>query len=396
MPQYSVSHKLIWRHSYPLLVMIMIRLILTAVFILIFSGCATGVDLIYTLDYHPDMENPDDYKSIFAVTLGAKAEVNLIYTMPDEIAEREVGFTRYTRGSPPGAIACGPDGKIYFVTAEIILEYRGDGSGPESLRFADKYETLFIKKFSPDITDPNPALDTVYTFPEVIPIYGLYVRNAGGNDKRIYYSTGAAGALGTGQIYYIGEDGVPVLYFTLNPEDIGVATCGGEEVGYWSGDFTFDDSNDRLYLSSGNHNPSAIFMVTGAGLDAISNTSTITRIYDFNRSAGAMDFPPGNLLYFTDVRNHVHRLDLNEDPASLEGDAVVYESHPEDRISGIAVIREHAESPHPSGNFRMRLPAQSSGMLNRSESGVIRDVSVYEPIPELWRAGPKLPKGYKS
>jgi hypothetical protein len=80
----------------------------------------------------------------------------------------------------------------------------------------------------------------------------------------------------------------------------------------------------------------------------------------------------------------------------MDRDEVVYESHPEDRISGIAVIREHAESPHPFGNFMMRLPAQSSGMLNQSESGVVRDVSVYEPIPELSRAGPKLPMGYKT
>lgn len=101
---------------------------------------------------------------------------------------------------------------------------------------------------------------------------------------RVYFSTGGCGACeAAARIYYLDDAGNPQLYYEIPRNDI-TGSCSGM-IGFWSGNFDFDDEGE-LYLSSGNHNPSALFHVPGASADTVAGTPT--QIYEV----------PGGLLNF--------------------------------------------------------------------------------------------------
>jgi hypothetical protein len=366
------------------------RCLSSLVVILLLCGTVSGVDLGFTLDFHPG--SGDAYKSLYEVNTDT-GEVSRIFTQPEMVRHSEPGLQQYFQEGAAGAIASGPDGRIYFASGDSLQEYRWDES-EEEWEMARYERTVHIKRLTPPSgTNSEPVVETVHTFAELTPINDLGVRETDRGEVRIYYSTGATGAGGTGEIYYLDEDGNSVLYFTLDPDSVDVASCDRERVGYWGGNFAFDDRGDRLFLSSGNHIPAAIFVIEDALLDGIADPSAVVRIQDFASSIGGMEYAGRNLLYFTVLPNEIHRLDLNEDETSAERDVVVFEDVPENRVSDVAVIGGAAEISLLPGAVMMRVPGQvsgqSSGLINQSPSRLIRDISRYQPLPEL--QGPKTP-----
>jgi len=102
----------------------------------------------------------------------------------------------------------------------------------------------------------------------------LEVRDLDDRGSHRLYVSNACGACDTKHIDYIdvGGDGEKTLYYDLSAAPIGVASCEGHLVSHWAGHFAFDDANN-LYISSGNHCPSALFRISGAALDAVSGTA---------------------------------------------------------------------------------------------------------------------------
>lgn len=351
---------------------------------LLFCGAVNGADLCFTLKFNPG--SGDAYKSLYEVDTET-GEVSRIFTQPEMERHFEPGLQQYFQEGAAGAIASGPDGRIYFASGDSLQEYHWDEAGGEWV-MARYDRTVHIRRLTPPSgTGSEPVVETVYTFDELTPIYDLGVRDLGHGEVRIYYSTGASGAGGTGEIYYLDPDGNPVLYFTLDPERVDVATCDRERVGYWGGNFAFDDRGNRLFLSSGNHIPAAIFVIEDAFADDIADPTAVSRIQDFANSVSGMEYAERDLLYFTVFGNEIHRLDLSEDESSPDRDVVLFEDAPLNRITDVAVLGGRAEISLLPGTVMTRLPGrvsgQSSGLINQSPSLLIRDITRYQPLPEL-------------
>jgi len=352
--------------------------------LMLICGSVNGADLAFTVDFHP--ASGEAYKSLYRVNTDT-GEVSRIFTQPEMERTFEPGLQQYFQGGAAGAIASGPDGKIYFASGDSLQEYLWDES-EDRWELARYQRTVHIKRLTPPSgTNSEPVVETVHTFDELTPIYDLAVRDLGRGEVRIYYSTGATGAGGTGEIYYLDSEGDPVLYFTLDPESVEVAGCERERVGYWGGNFAFDDRGNRLFLSSGNHIPAAIFVIEDAMADGILDPSTVTRIQDRASSIGGMEYTSGEILYFTVLNNEIRRLDLGEDVESDQRDIVVFEDVPENRINDVALIGAATDISLRPGTLLMRSPGQvfgqTTGQINESPSGLIRDITRFQPLPEL-------------
>lgn len=186
-------------------------------------------------------------------------------------------------------------------------------------------------------------------------------------NHRLYISQ-ACGACDTKTIHYI-DAGVKSLYYDLETAPIGVASCEGRLSSYWAGDFYFDD-DDNLFISSGNHVPSALFRIGGAELDEV--TGPVEQIFEHRSDMMDFVFEDDTTFYFHSVRGP----DINQ--GNLEtGDVTLVFSNPGDaRITDLVkYLPEEREggAPIPPGpGHMMKRPIGAGKRLLPSEMAARR------------------------
>lgn len=300
----------------------MVKLSLLLILLVSLSGSALGVRFAYSNYFCAD---PDDHECdlIFLVDTS---------TDPDSVQpilhaeESRVGVI-----DEPNVVAFGPDEKIYYTYEKYT---------------AEEVET-FLRRISPTPHyDPSSGA-SFGTSEQVVSVkcpredefecrpLDWAVRRLDSGDLRIYYSADARGAAGEPKIYYLDNAGNPVLYYSVDLATL--PACNGS--GYWSGHFTFDDSNN-LYLSSGNHLPASIFRISGAGPDTV--TGDVEQIYLRGCDILGLDFIGPKWIYFVS-NGIVCQLDL-ETNDELE----IYASSSSSRnMADLAVIEGYAKSIVP-------------------------------------------------
>jgi hypothetical protein len=144
------------------------------------------------------------------------------------------------------------------------------------------------------------------------------VRNVGGAE-RVYFSGFKSDEPFVTAIYYL-AGATPQLYMTIDIKKLPYPhPCdpSGTEAYAWSGDFVFDSDN-TLYLSSGNQANAqvGIYRITGAGPDTI--TGNVERIYLGEGPIEALCYESPQTLYFLHEAE-IWKLDLSTMMATLEG-----------------------------------------------------------------------------
>ncbi len=144
----------------------------------------------------------------------------------------------------------------------------------------------------------------------------LKVRYLQGSD-RLYFSD-ATGAGGNGIIYYLNRSGGEVPYY-----NVGYTMKLTDVAGFLDGNFAFGDG-DTLYLSNGDHVPSSIYLISGAGSDRV--FGNLTKIYtDARAPILGMHYDGDKGIYYADGKAGIYRLDLNMN--SLRKEKVYSGSH---------------------------------------------------------------------
>ena len=239
-----------------------------------------------------------------------------------------------------------PDGKIYFVSwAREFIDYG---------HFMQWTITAaYIKRLY-----PNHAADGHIEYVGEEELYeipltpenqrpqwsDLVVRTIEPGVDRVYFSQ-ACGSCGDGYIYYIDDIGETQLYYTVRLDEMPNPGCGLG--GYWSGNFFFDE-DDNLYLSSGNHVPSSLFRVAGAGPDTVNPDNYPVLIHEqpFPWSLEKFVLEDSDQLYFQDsLSGPIYRLTLGD----LEPETVLA-----DRVNGFDVLEV------PSGGSTEPAPARKA------------------------------------
>ncbi len=300
----------------------MAKLSLLLILLIFLSGSALGVRFAYSNYFCAD---PDDHECdlIFLVDTGSD---------PDSVQpilhaeERRIGVI-----DEPNVVAFGPDEKIYYTyekyttgVAETLLRRitptsHYDPSSGMSFGTSEQVASLSCPR------EDEPACRPL----------DWAVRRLDSGDLRIYYSADARGAAGEPKIYYLDDAGNPVLYYSVDLATL--PACNGS--GYWSGHFTFDDSNN-LYLSSGNHLPASIFRISGAGPDAV--TGEVEQIYLRGCEILGLDFAGPRYIYFVS-NGIICQLDLETNE-----EQEIYVSPSSSRsMADLAVIEGHAKSVIP-------------------------------------------------
>ena len=160
--------------------------------------------------------------------------------------------------------------------------------------------------FEKDLTSTSPET-ILYTHP-------TYVRDIAVDSLGQIFFSEATGAAENGKIWRLENNGSITPFYTVSLSDVG---------GFWGGDFTFD-SNDNLYISSGNIVPASIYSV-----DVYSNIVT-TLFTDTNECIAGMMFGQDGYLYYANWHTRIYRLNLSNLYRSI-----VYEN-PERDFSDVA------------------------------------------------------------
>ena len=198
------------------------------------------------------------------------------------------------------AMANGYEPVVYFADADEDpgSVYRVE-NGTESTYYTRTCERLYNFAFSSEGTlyysnanDYNlykleGGLETlVYT-------HTTYLRDvAFDNEGSIYFSECYGGG-GNGYIYRL-EDGVASLYYTVLLSD----------VGFWAGDFTFDQYGN-LYLSNGNVGGASIYKVVGAVPQIVYSAPNDEDIKGISFSSAE------NVFYASWLGGNIYQVDLS-------------------------------------------------------------------------------------
>ena len=192
------------------------------------------------------------------------------------------------------------------------------------------------------LTGPQNTEDVVYVHaspkPGYLQICNVRVRSVGGED-RVYFSVEEdptpEGIPQRYAIYYLKPgSSIPILYTTINPEELTLANpCSGEyDIYLYDGDFVFGD-NDTLYLSSGRRwveLKCAVYRLDGAKPDTVEGT--VTRIHESVGPISGLCFEKQALvsaIYF--VRDYdIFKLDLVTMEESLVGQMSPLYNRPRD------------------------------------------------------------------
>lgn len=181
------------------------------------------------------------------------------------------------------------------------------------------------------LTGPQNTEDVVYVHaspkPGYLQIRNVRVRSVGGED-RVYYSVQEdltpGGIPKRYAIYYLKPgSSIPILYTTINPEELTIANPCSDEYDFYlyDGDFVFGD-NDTLYLSSGRQWSGlkcAVYRLNGAKPDTVEGT--VTRIHESVGPISGLCFEKQasvSVIYF--VRDYdIYKLDLVKMEESIIG-----------------------------------------------------------------------------
>ncbi len=239
-------------------------------------------------------------------------------------------------------IANASDGRIYIG----VQDYTGGAGTPEHTATMQIIPFAAFRSESGEIeyTMEDPIF--VHSFPiaerETEPINNisaLAVRHIGDGNYRVYFST-SSGATADGQIYYVDSTGTAQPYYTVRLSDMLTPSCEGLG-GYWSGAFVFDESNN-LFLSSGNHSPSTLYRVSGAGFDTVTGDPVWVHMRESGSMVG-MDIESPSSLYFVDSGDdNIYRLDLE----TFAEVAIFHDASIENLLS-IALLRLPATISRP-------------------------------------------------
>jgi hypothetical protein len=179
----------------------------------------------------------------------------------------------------------------------------------------------------------------VYKHP--IWLASVRIRTVGGVE-RVYFSARKDKTSGIYEIYYLAGT-TPKLYATIDPQKLTFPNPCVPTAADWfsySGDFTFDDSNN-MYLSSGNFSGPkiglqvGIYRITGAGPDTV--TGSVERIYLGDGPIESLCYLSPQILYFR--RNYeIWKLNLSTMAAALEGQ--IKTSNPTIHIRDMAYVKD--------------------------------------------------------
>jgi len=207
----------------------------------------------------------------------------------------------------PGSMAVAPDGTIFMLTkGEPVWDTGHTAVIGYATRIWQLDPTVDVSGSIAYTLLPDPVYERVHGIdePDIIGVYltDIAVRYDPVASRNVLFFSIACGGCedDISAIYYINEFGTEILYYHVNRDEMGTPSCPSSR--HWSGQFSFDDSNN-LYLSSGNHLPASIFVVTGAGMAPISETDHIPdQIWEDSGPISDMAVI-GTDLYYTDWIN---------------------------------------------------------------------------------------------
>ena len=196
-------------------------------------------------------------------------------------------------------------GDIYFVSDDYEWAYQEELSELWDMDYWEwEFTSRYVKRLPALRTGDNGFIEygeeqIIYEVPLLAdgypPLWNDFeVRTLASGEDRIYFSMSYS--YDAGEIFYIDEDGEVQLYYSINPDELLVPSCD-RLVGYWRGNFAFDDDNN-LYLSSGNHVPSYIYRIAGAGQNFIDVDSLPEIIHEHSCTIGGIKFSEPDVFYF--------------------------------------------------------------------------------------------------
>ncbi len=181
-------------------------------------------------------------------------------------------------------------GKVYKVQSGVKSVYYSRSKGriysaafskAGRLYYVDANETAIYRVFK------------ILWFSFAIKVYthSTYVRDISFDRGETLYFSEASGAAANGKIYKF-VDGSATLFREITLSSVG---------GFWAGDFAFDTQN-TLYISSGNRIPSSIFRYENGGWTAV--------FTDKNEPIKGMAFLACDLLCYANWRSEIYLLDV--------------------------------------------------------------------------------------
>ena len=192
-------------------------------------------------------------------------------------------------GEVPGSVyhyrpAIGVETTIYTRPQEHLSSFTFSPWDQNKLYFVNANSNQILVK---DLSTSSSPETVVYTFDNL-------VRDIAFNSEGAFFFSEATGSGADGKIWRWEKDGSVSLFYTVNLSAVD---------GFWSGDFAFD-SEDTLYLSSGNRVPASIYRV-----DVLADT--VTKVYtDHHEAIAGMVFLEGSLLYYANWDTKIYRLNL--------------------------------------------------------------------------------------
>lgn len=155
---------------------------------------------------------------------------------------------------------------------------------------------------------------------EIVYTHTTYVRDIVIDARDAIYFSEASGAGADGKIYRLSPAShTASLYQTVRLADVG---------GFWAGNFTFDTENN-LYISSGNRVPSSIYELTGGRWH---------EVYTEREPIMGLTFLSCDLLCYANWRSAIYMLDLQSGTREL-----VYSNPAFTWLSDVAFINPRVE-----------------------------------------------------